>query len=245
VRRSSPRSAGFNRLQEAGDATKEEWQRAGLGYLVAPLALSDHLFLAVHAAPGDRDQLFDFLEAAFADPDFVEGTCKALDEAQVLSDVSREHLKHGLRHLGQREPLHAWPPLIIGLEGAFTDVAIAEGVAVQVGNAVHFADADGKPLKKKPGGVEDVAKKLGHAATDSDFGDFLVRQVYGGAGNPFRHGSARDGIRERTICMAYAVVGWLDAFVAPGSESLFVDAVHAEIARRWDEEEEAEQDDAA
>jgi hypothetical protein len=42
----------------------------------------------------------------------------------------------------------------------------------------------------------------------------------------------------------YAVVGWLDAFVAPVSESLFVDAVHAEIARRW-EEEEAEQDHAA
>lgn len=225
----------LQQLQDAGDATKQEWQQAGLGYLVAPLALSDHLFLSAYAEPGDPEQLFDFFEAALADPDFVEGTCTALDTATVLSDVPRDHLKHGLRHLGQREPQDAWPPLIIGLEGAFADVAVAQGVAVRSGNDVYFADANAKPVKK-PGGVEDVAKKLGHAAGGSDFGEFLIRKVYGGEGNPFRHGTARDGVRERSICLAVAVVGWLDAFVAPGSESLLADAVQAEIARRWDEE---------
>lgn len=225
----------LEQFQRAGEATKEEWHRAGLGYLVGPLALSDHLFLAQYATPGDREQLFDFLEAALADPDFVEGTCTALDNAAALSDVPRDHLKHGLRHLGQKEPQDAWPPLIIGLEGAFADVAIEKGVAIRSGNDIYFADANGKPLKR-PGGVEDVAKKLGHAAGDSDFGQFLMRKVYGGDGNPFRHGTAREGVRERSISLAVAVVGWLDAFVAPDSESLLVDAVHAEIARRWDEE---------
>jgi hypothetical protein len=233
----------LKQLQEAGDATKEEWQQAGLGYLVGPLALSDHLFLSAYAEPGNPEQLFDFFEAALADPDFVEGTCRALDNAAILSDVPRDHLKHGLAHLGQREPQHAWPPLIIGLEGAFADVAVAQGVAVRSGNDIYFADADGNPVKK-PGGVEDVAKKLGHAAGGSDFGEFLIRKVYGGEGNPFRHGTAREGVRERSICLAVAVVGWLDAFVAPGSESLLADAVQAEIARRLDEDDAAQSDAA-
>jgi hypothetical protein len=157
--------------------------------------------------------------------------CAALDSASVLSDVPRQHLQHGLRHLGEHEVLNAWPPLIIGLEGAFTDVAIAQGIAVRVGNHVHLTDANGKALTKKLPSVEGVAALLGHDDND-DFGDFLVRQVYGGEGNPFRHGSAKDGIRDRAICLAVAVIGWLDAFVAPGSLDLLDRAVMEELAKR-------------
>jgi hypothetical protein len=205
--------------------------------MVSPLGMGEHLFLSVYAAPGDAGELLDFLEAALADPAFIERTCRALDAAPVLSDVSRQHLKHGLGHLQNHEPINAWPPLIIGLEGAFIDVAIDQAVAVRIGNHVHLADADGKPLSKKSPSVEGVAKLLGHG-DDTDFGEFLLRQVYGGGGNPFRHGTARDGVRDRTICLAVAVVGWLDAFVAPGTLGLLRKAVVDELERR----EEAESD---
>lgn len=93
-------------------------------------------------------------------------------------------------------------------------------------------------MPKKVPSVEGVAAKLGHA--DTDFGNFLTRQVYGGEGNPFRHGVAQEGIRDRAICLAVGVVGWLDAFVAPGSLDLLGRAVRNELVRR----DEAEEDDA-
>jgi len=224
----------FNQL---ADQIEQQWADAGLGYLVSPLGMGEHLFLSVYAAPGEADELLDFLEAAMADPTFIQRTSAALDAASVLSDVARQHLKHGLAHLQQHEPIDALPPLIIGLEGAFTDVALDEGVAVRVGNHVYLADASGEPLPKKSPSVEGVAKLLGHGA-DTDFGDFLIRQVYGGGGNPFRHGTARDGVRDRTICLAVAVLGWLDAFVTPGTLDLLGEAVVDELERREEDEPE-------
>jgi hypothetical protein len=226
-----------NAFTRLADQIEQQWADAGLGYLVSPLGMGEHLFLSVYAAPGDADELLDFLEAAMADPAFIERTCQALDAAPVLSDVARQHLEHGLSHLQQHEPINAWPPLIIGLEGAFTDVAIDQGVAVRGGNHVYLADANGKPLPKKSPSVEGVAKLLGHG-DDTDFGEFLIRQVYGGEGNPFRHGTARDGVRDRTICLAVAVLGWLDAFVTPGTLDLLREAVVDELERREEDETE-------
>jgi hypothetical protein len=179
------------------------------------------------------------MEDALADACFVTEACAALDSAGVLSDVPRQHLQHGLRHLGEHEVFNAWPPLIIGLEGAFTDVAIAQGIAVRVGNHVHLTDANGNALQRRFPSVEGVAALLGHDKTD-DFGDFLVHQVYGGEGNAFRHGSAQDGIRDRAICLAVAVIGWLDAFVAPGSLDLLSRAVTEELAKRDEAQNQAE-----
>jgi len=173
------------------------------------------------------------MEAALADERFIKEVCSALDQADVLADVPRRHLQHGLRHLGERDVFDAWPPLIIGLEGAFTDVAIEQGIAVRKGNHVHLADQNGAPLPEKIKSVEGVARQLG-VDSSTDFGDFLLRQVYGGQGNPFRHGSAQEGIRDRAICLAVAVIGWLDAFVTPGSIDLLSRAVMQELAKRDD-----------
>lgn len=227
--------AAFDRAIKQIEA---EWKDAGLGYLVSPLGAGEQLFLTLYAEPGHAEELFAFMEDALADARFVTEACDALDGAGVLSDVSRQHLQHGLRHLGEHEVIDAWPPLIIGLEGAFVDVAITQGIAVRVGNHVHLVDANGDPVKQKVPSVEGVAALLGH--DDDEFGDFLVRQVYGGEGNPFRHGSAQDGIRDRAICLAVAVIGWLDAFVAPGSLDLLSRAVMEELAKRDEAQNEAE-----
>lgn len=145
-------AAVARRLQEFDRLLKdieEQWDGAGLGYLVSPLDAGEHLFLSLHAEPGNSDELFAFLEAAMADNEFVDAVCSALDSAAVLSDVPRRHLQHGMRHIGQRDVFNAWPPLIIGLEGAFADVAIAEGLAVRVDNHVYLADQGGHALSKK------------------------------------------------------------------------------------------------
>jgi hypothetical protein len=216
--------------QEA-KAVEREWREAGLGYLVTPLGMAEKLVISLHANPGDEKELLDFLEACLADPEFVEGASELLLEAEVLTEVPRLHLLHGLGHLRDRQLLEAWPPLIIGLEGAFADVAIDEGIAVRDENHVYLADQDGNRLDKKLPSVEGVAKLLGHPV-ETDFGEFLTRRVYGGEGNPFRHGTAREGVRERSICLAIAVIGWLDAFVFEDSNELLREAIVKELARR-------------
>jgi len=221
-------------LDHAAVRIELEWREAGLGYLVSPMGAVEKLALSLHATANEGLEVLDFAEAALADDQFLDDAIALLDQADVLSEPAREHLRHGLNHIRDREFMHAWPPLIIGLEGAFADVAVANHIAVRVDNHIYLAGDDGKPLPHKAPSVEGVARILGHSAAESDFGEFLVRQVYGGEGNPFRHGTARDGVRERSIALAIAVIGWLDAFVIPGSRDLLRKALVRELARRQD-----------
>jgi hypothetical protein len=218
-------------FNQEGDRVAREWKDAGLAYLVTPLNLAERLMISMHTGPGNEEELLDFLEATLADQAFVGSVTELLDEATMLSDVARAHLKHGFAHLSDRESFEAWPPLIIGLEGAFADVAVEYGMAVRKGNDIFLTDKkSGRPLGSPS--VEKVAVELGHSAEATEFGEFLIRQVYGGAGNPFRHGTAREGVHQHTLSLAVAVIGWLDAFVSPGCRMLLRDAFVREAARR-------------
>jgi hypothetical protein len=219
---------------------EREWHEAGLAYLIAPLGAMEKLVVSLHAAPREQDDLLEFLECALSDEEFIVHVGDLLDGAETLSGVSRDHLKHGLAHLQERQPFNAWPPLIIGLEGAFADVAVERGVAGRDGNEIYLLDADGNRLGAGSPSVEKIARELGISPGDTEFGDFLMRRVYGGEGNPFRHGTARDGVPERSLCLAVAVIGWLDAFVSPGCRDLLRDAFVREAARRSEEEEEGD-----
>lgn len=219
-------------LDRAAVRIEAEWREAGLGYLVSPMGAVEKLALSFHATANEGLEVLDFVEAALADDQFLDDAIALLDQADVLSEPARKHLRHGLDHVRGREFLHAWPPLIIGLEGAFADVAVANQIAVRINNHIYLVGDDGAPLSRKAPSVEGVARVLGHSAAESDFGEFLVRQVYGGEGNPFRHGTAREGVRERSIALAIAVIGWLDAFVIPGSRDLLREALAHELTRR-------------
>jgi hypothetical protein len=215
---------------------EREWHEAGLAYLITPLGMVEKLVISLHADPWERDALLEFLECALADEEFVDRVTKLLNDADTLSSVAREHLKHGLAHLRERQPFEAWPPLIIGLEGAFADVAVERGVAGRDGNDIYLLDAEGNRLGARSPSVEKLARELGVSPEDTEFGEFLIRRVYGGKGNPFRHGTARDGVPERSLCLAVAVIGWLDAFVSPGCRDLLRDALVREAARRQEED---------
>lgn len=224
-------------LQFTKDAERveREWQDAGLAYLITPLGYAERLVISLHAAPGDEQDLFDFLESALADEKFVGSVTALLDEAEMLSDVARDHLQHGLSHLRDRQSFEAWPPLIIGLEGAFADVAVAHGIAERDGNHIYLLDRENGRLHPKSPSVEKLASELGHSAGETEFGEFLIRRVYGGAGNPSRHGTAREGVHQHSLCLAIGVIGWLDAFVSPGCRDLLRDAFVREVARRQGE----------
>lgn len=221
-------------FNKEAEQVEREWHDVGLAYLITPLGYAEKLVVSLHAAPGDEEDLLDFLEAALADEELIGRTTALLDEAAVLSDVARDHLEHGLGHLRDRQPFHAWPPLIIGLEGAFADVAVEHGIAERDGNDIYLLDKENQRLSGSPS-VEKLAGRLGHSSGETEFGDFLIRRVYGGAGNPFRHGTAREGVRRHSLCLAVGVIGWLDAFVSPGCRDLLRDAFVREVGRRQEE----------
>jgi hypothetical protein len=225
-------------FNKEAERIEREWQDVGLAYLITPLGYAERLMVSLHAAPGEEEDLLDFLESALADEEFVSSVTALLDEAGMLSDVARDHLKHGLGHLRDRQSFEAWPPLIIGLEGAFADVAVEHGIAERDGNHIYLLDRENRRLNSKSPSVEKLASELGHSAGETEFGEFLIRRVYGGVGNPFRHGTAREGVHQHSLCLAVGVIGWLDAFVSSGCRDLLRDAFVREVARRQGEEPE-------
>jgi hypothetical protein len=58
----------------------------------------------------------------------------AVRMASTLSDRNQKHLEHALDHIDAGEYLEAFPPLIIGVEGALRDVAKARGVRKAMSN---------------------------------------------------------------------------------------------------------------
>ena len=69
-------------------------------------------------------------------------------------------------------------------------------------------------MKQEVKGMEPYG--IGLAKDDTEFGTFLIQQVYGGEGNPFRHGTAqRAHVRDAGYVMVAAVRGDQRAEVHP------------------------------
>lgn len=58
--------------------------------------------------------------------------------------------------------------------------------------------------------AESLVKAL---AVSPEYTAFVVRRVYGGQGNAFRHGRADSGERHQALHSVVALVGWVDAFM--------------------------------
>jgi hypothetical protein len=59
---------------------------------------------------------------------------------------------------------------------------------------------------------------------------FLVRRVFGGIGNAFRHGRADSGERDQVLFAVVAVAGWVDYFLELDSMGVLAN----ELAQRLD-----------
>lgn len=122
-----------------------------------------------------------------------------IEDIEALPEKKQSHafLIHGLRHLDDDNlsVLDALPALIIGLEGSLWHTAKREGYTW--------------PSHKNPPGVEKPIKFLWH---DEDHlaRKFLVERVYGGIGNPYRHGTQEDLGHEQIFHLIVGAAFWLD-----------------------------------
>lgn len=80
---------------------------------------------------------------------------------------------------------------------------------------MHFTETSGRkgPVKS----VDQIFKPLG---LNEHLVSFLHRQVYGGKGNQFRHGTALEGWRQKSLSLVIALTAWLDLMAESDSELL-------------------------
>lgn len=80
-------------------------------------------------------------------------------------------------------------------------------------------------------GVEAALVLLGTDIGD-DFRDFLKVLVYGGPGDPFRHGTASDDWQLRPNFLVFALVGWLGMHGLGDSSKAIFDSLRRAAGRR-------------
>jgi hypothetical protein len=161
------------------------------------------------------DPRFEDSAAEVIEQTFLEHQLQLeIRDAVAASDLSPAHKKQlmtGLRFAEDEEPELAVPLLIIPLEGAFWHLAVDREVVFrkQKKNGMQgkfFTHADRKQIDS----IEKLVK-LPDMNLDADLVHFAATLAYGGTGNDYRHGTATDGWRVRSMFLIAALLGWLDA----------------------------------
>ncbi len=210
------------------------WERWGndpeWAFLVSRLDFVNGLALMVLLDDGVEDEVIGFLERALADPAFIEKLKHDMEEAPLAAH-HRKQLEAGLEYVVQREYELAVPLLIVALEGAFVEEAERRDLVERAKTKIRFTEASGR--SGNIGGIEAIFEPLG---LDEALDSFLRRQVYGGRGNGFRHGTAREGWRQKALSLTVALCAYLD-LISDTDETLLVEAFSAreenvEIAQR-------------
>lgn len=146
--------------------------------------------------------LLTALEMVVLDGEFVAALRQAIAQAPHLNEQQRIDLDHALEHAGEGDYARAKSPLYHGLEGALWEAAIA--LPVVTPERRHLSNPN-KEVR-----FETAVKALG---LEQDYQTFLVRVMFGTAGNAYRHGSATpSGVRRQVLFGVAAITGWLDTF---------------------------------
>lgn len=189
-------SPDLTELLALGESFSDEWRAHPLWFLLSAFGLRDARPLVGLSPVEVEDALLDAIEDVVRDGKLTAVLRKLVSESSYPPACSRDWLIHGLEHAEGGEWVQAVPPLIAGLEGALYGVALDRSLIA--------------PRKGKFVGAEKLVKTL---AVSSEFEAFMIRRVYGGEGNAFRHGRADSGERRQTLHSVVALVGWVDAFL--------------------------------
>lgn len=148
-----------------------------------------------------EQSLLNALEEVAADPVMSAIMEQLVDTMPYGTDSQRSHLRHGLEHLGQREFDRALPPLLLGFEGVLWCIAREQ----QIITASRMRlDRPGKEVSS----VEALIKLLPWVT--GELRRFIIRCIFGGEGNAYRHGDYEGGERERALWTFVALTALLD-----------------------------------
>lgn len=178
------------------------WEHSAEWFVLSLLSLRSSRNLFPLSTDELEAAILDALESAARDESFVRELQDAVERCALLERPQRHHIVHGLDHARRGEWLDACLPLLNGLEGAFWAAARAHNI---IDHARYRLDQP----KDRVHGVEKLFKFLPVAP---QYVTFLRHRVFGGAGDPFRHGDATEGERRQALFAIAALAGWLDEF---------------------------------
>jgi hypothetical protein len=205
---------------KAIEAFMRRWEQRGWHFLLAQFGLGTLSRLARLEHAHVEPVLLDAVEATVREErEFVDALQQVIDEVPFFTSPQRHHLKHALDHAKHGQLVDADPPLTRALEGAFVQAGVAGGIIT--------ADRRHVERPSKEVGFESMVKLL--IVEDSGLRTFVVREAYGDAGNPFRHGSNADGDREHALVLIVALVGLLDLITEYDIVDLFGDLVDERV----------------
>jgi hypothetical protein len=202
-----------SRRWEVAEAFAARCEGSALGYLLSPLS-AVHLYrLSTLEREAVEEALLAALERIVTEEDFASELVSALNSVPHLTGEQRGDLQAGLGHAAQGNFDRALPPLMMGMEGALWST----------GRAKELIDSDRRitsGLKKgrKAESIEMVIKAL---PSEDGFSTFAIRRVFGGVGDPVRHGEATGTRREHVLYVIVLMAGWLtDSMGFPAREVL-------------------------
>jgi hypothetical protein len=198
---------------EVAEAFAAQCEGSALGYLLSPLSVGHLYRLSTLEREAVEEALLAALERIVTEEDFASELVSALDSVPHLTNEQRGDLQAGLDHAAQGDFDRALPPLMMGMEGALWST----------GRAKELIDSERRitsGLKKgrKAESIEIVIKAL---PSEDGFSTFAIRRVFGGVGDPVRHGEATGTRREHVLYLVVLMAGWLtDSMGFPAREVL-------------------------
>jgi len=213
------RAPGYPRTLQEAQLFMRQWEDSALWFLLALLTAGKTRGLVGLSRQEIEQALLQALEGVVTERAFINALQGEVERAPHLTDAQRRHLTHALDHAGAGEWVDACPPLLSGLEGAFWAAAREIGVITPDRALVH------RPSKTATS-VEALFKLL---PLPRAYRTFLLHLVFGGGGNPFRHGDAQGGERERVLLGTAALVGWLQSFAADGPHLVLGEHLRAQL----------------
>jgi hypothetical protein len=154
------------------------------------------------------DTLTLLLDGATSDPELLQELQTEVARAPI-SVVRRDQLCEALAQIGAGRRHVAVPLLINAIEGIFWTAAADAGLIEQDQHGKWQCTAGTSMPGKATHSVEHVLV-LPELGLEDAFRAFLKAVVYGGAGNPFRHGTATGGWQLRASFLTIALMGWLE-----------------------------------
>lgn len=125
------------------------------------------------------------------------------------SKIRRDQLVEGLDQFQAGRDHIAVPLLIHAIEGLFWAEAEQSGLIKRNESGKWETTSAAARPGRRVDGLESVLG-LDELQLDDKFERFLRAVVYGGDGNPFRHGTADGGWQLRASFLVVALIGWLE-----------------------------------
>jgi hypothetical protein len=174
----------------------DTWGKDPLWFLLAPMGTRGTWTLVYLDRDQVRAALLQALEDVVRAGEYIGMLRQAVAEADELTDAEKDHLDHALEHAQLGEWRRALAPFYPGYEGAVYQAGLRHQ---------HVTPSRGK--------IEAAEKLLRRVIGEGEYLLFVIRHVYGGTGNPHRHGRASTGEREVMLSGIVALAGWIDHFM--------------------------------